>query len=228
MNKKYFFFLIFIFLIHISSNAQNNIFFDFTGGGGRLFPHPKLKYLAGSVTFYNARLGFKTSGLKEWQRVYNYPEIGIGLSHNYLTSKSIGNPTAVYSFINLPLIPNSKLKLNLGINLGLAWGFNQYSGQNQKNLLIGSKCATYVSMNINSTFRIGQRFELLVSAEAYHISNGNTSKPNKGINILGAETGVRYKLSNSPRKPNTDPVCSPPTERIICDSVRSMGLDARK
>ena len=176
------------------------------GGGGRLFPHPKFKYMAGSVALYNARLGFKTSGNMEWQRVYNYPEIGIGISHNYLTSGSIGNPTAVYSFMNLPLLPDAKLKLNLGINLGLAWGFNQYSGQNQKNILIGSKCAAYVTLNINSAFRISQRFELLVSAEAYHISNGNTSKPNKGINILGAETGVRYKLSSLPRIPITDPV----------------------
>lgn len=207
MNKKYLIFFIFIFLIRINSIAQHdNLYFDLIGGGGRLFPHPKFQYLAGPVAFYNARLGFKTFGKKEWQRVYHYPEIGIGMSRNYLTSESIGNPTAVYSFINLPLLPDSKLKLNLGINLGLAWGFNQYSGENHKNILIGSKFASYLSMNINSAFRISQRFELLVSADAYHISNGNTSKPNKGINMLGAEAGVRYKLSKYSQIPITDPV----------------------
>jgi hypothetical protein len=108
--------------------------------------------------------------------------------------------------MNLPLLPDSKIKLNLGIIVGLAGGLNQYSGQNNKNILIGSKYAAYLSMNINSTFRISQRFELLVSAEAYHISDGNTSKPNKGINMFGAETGVRYKLSDITLIPNTDPV----------------------
>lgn len=207
MNNKYLIFLIFIFLIQINSKAQlNNLFFDLLGGGGILFPNPKFQYLAGPVAFYNARLGIKTFGLKEWQRVYNYPEIGIGISHNYLTSQLIGNPTAVYSFMNLPLLPDSKVKLNLGLDIGLASGFNQNSGENQKNILIGSKFAAYLSMNINSAFQISQHFELLVSAEAYHISNGNTSKPNKGINMLGAETGVRYNLPKFPQSRITDPV----------------------
>jgi hypothetical protein len=208
MVRRHSFLLIFILLINISSNAKdnNNFFFDFMGGTGILIPHPKLKQLGGSVSFINARLGFKTFGQKEWQRVYKLPEIGLGLSHNYLTSETIGNPTAFYSFINLPLLTESKLKLNLGINLGISWGFNQSSGTNHKNILIGSKCAAYTSLNINSSFKISQRIDLLISAEAYHISNGNTSKPNKGINMLGAETGIRYKLSKSLHQPITDPV----------------------
>ncbi len=208
MLKRYFFLLIFILLIITNSKAQrNNLFFDFTGGSGRLTPHhPELKNLAGQVSILNARIGLKTLGQKEWQRVYNYPEIGIGLTHNYLTSKSLGNPTAVYSFMNLPLLPSSKLKLDLGVHIGFAWGFNPSSPQNQVNLAIGSECAAYASINMNTTFSIGQNFDLLLSVGGYHYSNGNMKKPNKGINMLGAETGLRYTFPKSDTELNTEPV----------------------
>jgi len=208
MKKKICFLLTITLLIHFGSNAQrNNLFFDFTGGGGRLIPHhPELKNLAGSVSFFNARIGLKTLGQKEWQRVYNYPELGIGISHNYLTSKSLGDPTAIYSFFNLPLLPKSKIKLDLGVHLGFAWGFNPSSPQNQVNLAIGSKCAAYASLNLNTKFRISQNFDFLLSAGGYHYSNGNLNKPNKGINMLGAEAGLRYTLPKSDTELNTEPV----------------------
>ena len=208
MNKRYFFLLIITLLIHISSKAQrNNLFFDLTGGGGRIMPHhPELRKLGGPVSFFNAKLGFKTRGQKEWQRIYNYPEIGLGLSHNYLTSKSLGNPTAVYSFISLPLLPISKLKLDLGVYIGFAWGFNPSTPQNQENLAIGSKCTAYASLNLNTKLKISQNFDLLFSAGGYHYSNGNIRKPNKGINMLGAETGLRYTIPKSDTELNTEPV----------------------
>ena len=208
MTKLFFFLLIITSLIHIGGKAQSNdLFFDLTSGGGRLTPHhPELRNLAGPVSFINARLGLKTFGKKEWQRIYHYPEIGIGFSHNYLTSKSLGNPTAVYSFMNLPLLPDKKFKLNGGIHLGFAWGFNPSTNQNQVNLAIGSKCTAYFSVNLNSQFRISQNFDLLLSAGAYHYSNGNMMKPNKGINLLGSETGIRYTVRNSDKIRNTDPV----------------------
>lgn len=208
MTKQYFFLLIIISLIHINCEAQqNNLFFDFAGGEGRLIPHhPELEHFAGPVSLFNAKIGLKTLGQKEWQRVYNYPEIGLGLSHNYLTSKSLGNPTAIYSFMNLPLLPSTKFKINLGINLGFAWGINPYSEQNQENIAIGSKCSAYASLNINASFRINENFAFLLSSGGYHYSNGNTNKPNKGLNMLGVEAGIRYSLPKSVTEINTEPI----------------------
>jgi len=221
MAKRYSFFLIFILLIHFSCEAQrNNFFFDLTGGGGQLYAHhPELKPIAGSVTFFNTRIGIKMLGQKNWQRVYNYPEIGIGLSHTNLTKSYLGNPTALYSFINLPLTHESKLKLNLGIHLGFAWGFNPFLEEDQRNVAIGSKCAAYASINLNTSFRISQNLELLLYAGGYHYSNGNTSKPNKGLNMLGAETGLRYRLPISPTELNTEPV----TPIVKSSSIMTFG-----
>lgn len=226
MAKRYSFILIFTLLIHISGKAQrNNLFFDLTGGSGRLVPHhPELRHLAGSVAFFNLRLGLKTLGQKEWQRVYDYPEIGIGLSRNYLTSKSLGNPIAIYSFMNLPLFPSSKFKINLGMHLGLAWGFNHWSEQNQENIAIGSYCSAYAALNLNTTVRIRENFDLLLSAGVYHYSNGNLNKPNKGINLLGAETGLRYSLPKTGTELNTEPIAP----IVKSSSVMAFGAWASK
>ena len=207
MTQQNLIILIFTLLICNQSPAQTNrLFFDLTGGGGRLFPHSKMQNLAGPVTFFNAKLGLKTQGEAEWQRVYHYPQIGIGLSRNHLSTKSLGSATAVYSFMNLPLYAESAFNLNLGIHLGLAWGFNPDRDQHPEDVVIGSKLAVYSTLNINSAFRISPCIELLVAAEAYHLSNGNTNKPNKGINMLGAETGLRYMFSGSAATPNVSPV----------------------
>ena len=205
MTKKIYISLIFIILIHNIGKPQNNrLFFDFSSGGGKLLPHPKMQNLAGAVTFFNARVGLKTLGQKEWQRIYHYPQLGIGVSQNYLTTRSLGNPTAIYSFLNLPLLTMSPITINMGMHCGVSWGFNPYKEQYPQDVVIGSKLAVYSSLSLNSSFPISRQFEILLALEAYHLSNGNTNKPNKGINMIGAEAGVRYILSNSSAVPNND------------------------
>ncbi len=199
--------MILCLLITSSSIAQDkNIFFDISSGVGRLYPNAYLRNLAGQVTFFNARVGLKTLGEKEWQRIYNYPLLGIGISHNYLTTRSLGNPTAVYSFLILPLLGRSELKLNLGMNLGVAWGYNPYRSQYPNETVIGSPVAFYTAVNLNSSFHVTKSLEFLFAYEFYHTSNGNTNKPNFGINLLGAEAGLRYTLTHSKAVFIRDPV----------------------
>ncbi len=163
-----------------------------------------MQNLAGAVTFFNARVGLKTLGQKEWQRCYHYPQLGIGISRNYLTTRSLGNPTAIYSFLNLPLLTQFPIIINTGMHLGITWGFNPYKEQYPQDVVIGSKLAVYSSLSLNTSIPITRQFEILLALEAYHLSNGNTNKPNKGINMIGAEAGVRYTLSHLTANPNYD------------------------
>ena len=211
--KVQWYILIFImFLLNPSEcRAQkSNYFFDFTAGGGRLISHhPLLDPLEGRVSFFNARWGIKTTGEKEWQRIFNYPTIGLGISHNKLTQSYLGNPTAAYSFMYLPFFEIAKIKFNLGIHLGLAYGFHPYSDQNPLNVAIGSKCSAYASLNLNTTIKMTSNIDLFLCAGGYHYSNGNTSKPNKGLNQLGTEAGLRYRLTVPAIQINTNPVKPP-------------------
>ncbi|MEI6139360.1 MAG: acyloxyacyl hydrolase [Mariniphaga sp.] len=195
------------------SHAQNqNYFFDVTGGVGRLISHhPLLDPLEGPVSFFNARWGIKTTGKKDWQRTFNYPTIGLGVFHNQLTQSYLGNPTAAYTFMYLPFFEVAKIKFNLGIHLGLAWGIHPYSVQNPLNVALGSMCAAYASLNLNTTFTLTSNIDLYLCAGGYHYSNGNTTKPNKGLNQLGTEGGLRYRLTSSNIQFNKNPV--KPVER---------------
>ncbi|GEM_PF-1066367 len=205
--------LILIMLTPYTTFAQHkDYFFEISGGSGWLYPHdPVLKPIAGQVSIFNARLGLKTLGDKEWQRTFKYPDFGIGISHNYLTKSFLGNPTAAFAFVNLPLFPNAVLKINFGINAGLAWGINKFSGLNPENLAIGSKCAAYGNFNLNTLIEILPRFELVLYSGLHHYSNGNTNKPNKGLNTFGAEAGLRYKINKLIFDKNVNPV--PPSQK---------------
>jgi hypothetical protein len=88
------------------------------------------------------------------------------------------------------------------MHIGVAWGFNPNPEKYPLDIVIGSKIAAYGMVDINTSVHLTNRLEVLFSAEAYHLSNGNTNKPNKGINMLGAETGIRYFLSNPTSLPN--------------------------
>lgn len=212
-NFRYRIILILIVLTSHTSFAQHkNYFFEISGGSGWLYPHTSvLKPMAGVVSILNARVGLKTLGDQNWQRTFKYPDIGIGISHNYLTKSYLGNPTAAFAFLNLPLFPDARLKINFGINAGLAWGINKFSGLNPENLALGSKCAAYANFNFNTLIDILPRVELVLYSGLYHYSNGNTNKPNKGINIFGAEAGLRYKMTNHIFEKNTAPV--PPAQK---------------
>ena len=205
--------LIIILLSSYQSFAQHkDYFFEISGGSGWLYPHdPILKPIAGQVSLFNARIGLKTSGIKDWQRTFKYPDVGIGISHNYLTKSYLGNPTAAFAFINLPLLPDARFRINFGINAGLAWGINKFSGLNPENLAIGTKGAAYANFNFNTLMSIMPRLELVLYTGLYHYSNGNTNKPNKGINIFGAEAGLRYKMAKIVLSENVDPV--PPAKK---------------
>ena len=200
-------FIVFLLYPFAGGAQNNNYFLDITGGGGKLISHhPLLDPLEGPVSFFNARWGIKTTGKKEWQRIFNYPIIGIGLSHNILTKAYLGNPTAAYTFMYLPFFGIAKIKFNMGIHLGLAWGINPYGEQNPLNVALGSKCAAYASINLNTTFKLNSNLDLFLCAGGYHYSNGNTTKPNKGLNQLGTEGGLRYRLTSSTIQFNKNPV----------------------
>ena len=186
-----------IFPVLVKSQ-KNDLFVEINGGSGWLYPNYKMQNLAGPVSLFNAKFGVKTIGKKEWQRVFNYPVIGLGIANNYLSTRSLGNPKAVYAFLYLPVLPKSILHLNVGMHMGFTWGFNPYRDQYPTEIVIGSRLAFYTSFNLNNSIAISKHLELVFSVEAYHSSNGNTNKPNKGINIMGGETGLRYLFGDKP------------------------------
>lgn len=69
--------------------------------------------------------------------------------------------------------------------------YNRYT--NVDNIMLGSRLSVYFDAAIALNYRYRQ-YEIFVSPEFRHLSNGGLVRPNKGINKVGVGGGIRYYL----------------------------------
>lgn len=149
-------------------------------------------YIRGSELNY----GFRTRGEKTWQRIYHYPEIGIGYSFvDFGNPNVLGNAHALFTFVNLPFIEHKNIIFTAKFAVGLAYLnkiFDLY--ENKYNIAIGSHVNSYLNINLNYRFKIYKQLLLTGGLGLTHYSNGSTTKPNRGINIFLPSLGLNYQL----------------------------------
>jgi hypothetical protein len=59
----------------------------------------------------------QTNGNKDWESLYNYPQVGVGvIAVDYLTNKQLGSPYAIYGIYNAKIKQWDKLKWYHSIN----------------------------------------------------------------------------------------------------------------
>ena len=127
---------------------------------------------------------------------------GIGLSYNdFGNYAEVGIPKAVYVFQGAPIVRFSPhFSLNYEWNFGAALGWHPYDWKtNPNNQMIGSKVNAYLNLNFAAEWKLCPYASLTAGVEATHYSNGNTSYPNAGMNILGGRVGVVCTL-NPPKE----------------------------
>jgi hypothetical protein len=78
-----------------------------------------------------------------------------------------------------------KLSLGYEWNLGLSWGW-------QPNDAMNSRCNVLVSVALPVTWRVAPHWELSLTPNYTHFSNGDTSFSNSGANLFGVSLGATY------------------------------------
>jgi len=68
------------------------------------------------------------------------------------------------------------------------------SDYNREEDAVGSSATAYINLGVYLRYRLSDRLGIFGGAEITHFSNGNTSDPNPGINMLGARLGISYAL----------------------------------
>lgn len=155
------------------------------------------------ITFYQSwaiTYSRQTSGLKEWEHVHNFPHYGFGFyTADFHNDEELGLPNAIYGFIGLPIRRWSNSVLGYKLGFGLTYNWKPYDGyKNPFNVAIGSYRTVYVDLNINYTYFIGKRWDLIGGFGFTHFSNGATRKPNKGINLISPYIELKYNLKDRP------------------------------
>ena len=139
----------------------------------------------------------QTYGKVLWQSYFNYPTIGVGAYYSGFGDIDIlGKAYAIYPFINFPF---NKSKVNtFGFRFGVGLGYltKKFDHiENYHNTSIGSNFNAAISLTFEYKRQITDRYKMSAFAGLTHFSNGCSSQPNSGINIINAGISASYMLT---------------------------------
>lgn len=146
------------------------------------------------------RLGTQSTGRKEWQRLHDYPQYGIGLSSFVLGGTDIdsliGMPTAIYFFYGAPIIRFGDFRLNADVEIGLSTDFNAYDSElNPDQIFIGATTNLHSNFTLQLYYELTERIDLALGLSLFHFSNGKMFTPQKGINLIGFNLSTSYHFN---------------------------------
>ena len=128
-------------------------------------------------------------------RRYPYTSQGIGISVNDFRNRAeVGRPVAVYVFQNSRIVSLARtLSLDYEWNFGVSFGWEKYDAErNPFNVVVGSRINAYINLGLMFNWHFAPQWNVTAGAGLMHFSNGNTTYPNGGVNLLNGRFGLVY------------------------------------
>ncbi len=150
----------------------------------------------------------KTNGKKSWHKLYNYPDIGIGLfTSSFSSSEILGTVIASYPFMNF-IFQAKPLNFTTKIGTGLGYFTNKFHRyENIKNLAISTTINAVISLREEASFKISSVADINFGIGITHFSNGAFKTPNLGLNIFTVSSAIAlypWGKTNILKDTNTD------------------------
>lgn len=172
--------------------------------------------------------GRRAYGKDNWEKYFNYPEIGLGLF--YATHGNVeiyGEGVALFPYINYKLIHTPRFTMQNKLAMGLGYVTKPYSlVSNNYNMVFGSRLNVYIGMSLLLDIRMTDNLSFATGVSLNHMSNGAVKKPNHGINLLSASAGFKYHFNKALNPPVRDISAPDSNEReffVIGSVGRSQG-----
>ena len=229
--------LIFVLFLSFSSYAQLTLedvkanknygwfqHFEAIGRYGGIMAHHEQMQTLTEEPFQalELRVGWQTYGEDDFNQKLNYPTYGIGAYTSQFNSEGIGNPSAIFGFIDFPFLRGkNESRFNASLGVGLSYAFNNYDEiDNPDNIAIGSKVNVYFSLGLNYQYNLGDRWAIKPGLNFSHFSNSSTIVPNLGLNMVDASIGVQYRFNPIKRfTQDKYPEYEPPINPTFIESV---------
>ncbi len=144
-------------------------------------------------TSLHLKYGFSYSPASEAGRLYPGVSQGVGMGVSLFDyRKSIGTPVSLYLFQTAPIVNfNDRLSLDYEWNFGPSMGWKPSDGHTaSSNLIVGSRMNAYINLGLGVNWKLTPDYSLVAGFDLTHFSDGNTSFPNPGVNLLGLRVGV--------------------------------------
>lgn len=199
--------VIIVFLLQAKLFSQDSLkskklFFpqviEINSGYGIIAKHrPIVDYfITGHVPSVNVNFGRIMSGKQEWQRKYNYPELGVGFYYANFNNKYLGESYTFYAYTKLPFTKYEKPVFGyFDLGLGVSYITKPFNIENNYyNIIIGSHLNAYLRIGVLAEIKIAKNISLVSGLSLNHSSNSKVKTPNLGVNVLSYNLGFKYFL----------------------------------
>ena len=154
---------------------------------------------------YNAievRYGWQSNNREGWQGAWLYPAYGFGWYSGFIGDPNVlGTPGALYGFISFPVVQFKRHRIVIEPAVGLSYDLYPYdSDKNANNDAIGSRTNVYFNLNVGGVYHFNRELDIIYGFDLTHFSNGRMKKPNKGLNMVGPNLGIRYNFNRFQRR----------------------------
>ena len=135
----------------------------------------------------HARYSFSLNPKTRLGQLFPSTYQGIGVAaYTYFNHSLTGTPMAIYIFQGARIADlTDRLSLGYEWNLGVSWGWHP-------NDAMSSRCNVLINVALPLAWRVNSRWELSITPDYTHFSNGDTSFSNAGANMFGLRFGATY------------------------------------
>jgi len=122
-----------------------------------------------------------------------YQGIGVG-ANTFFANDQLGTPVTAYIYQGAPIWHLSRrIWLGYEWKFGAAFGWKHYDEESaEDNTCVSTSVTAMIGVGLKLHYSVTRRWVLSAGVDAVHFSNGNTSWPNSGVNVLGASLGIAY------------------------------------
>lgn len=167
--------------------------------GGYLSPSGNMEDLdPNAPSGINFGIELPSTRQKPWQQYLNDPAVGVGMSYLNFGNDVMGEGIALYPYIMLNAMRTEICQVKLKVASGLVAVNGHYKATINEpipNKTFGSLINAYLSAGLNADFSINGNLKVNTELGFYHISNGRTVEPNKGVNVLYGGVGLIATLN---------------------------------
>jgi len=134
---------------------------------------------------------------KAWENCNCYSKLGFSFNYyNYSNPEQLGNSYNLILFAEPYFGFRRKLHTSLRAGMGLTYLNQVYDEDtNPENLFYSSPLSFILTVQLKLNYRINEFYNLFLSGNYNHISNGAISKPNKGMNFPTLGLGLEYFIN---------------------------------
>ncbi len=144
----------------------------------------------------------ETAGNNLWEQLYHYPAYGISFFYSTLgNDKVFGREFGLTYFYKVYFITKNHFRLFNRAGIGLSYVNRKFDLKNNYlNVAIASNVNIHFNFGFGADYEISDKLRLTSGLSFDHLSNGNTSEPNLGLNYLTGYGGLIFSLGAKTEK----------------------------